>query len=260
MHVLLVGLGNMGMKYLAKLEELQELPVLCDIDPYKNIGKHPFYCHFGEIKESVVRAIVAVNPEDHVEVAGRLLSEGVPVLLEKPPALSSKEFALIADDPNLEISEIELYSFPVKSFPKDIRVKEIRAERLNRGRGYINPLWDLAWHDLYVLQYLFGDVEVSRVREGEIWELEGSAAGVPFTLRVAWEHRGEVRRRWTLRAEEGEVIMDFLREEITFNGHIRRRSGGDKLKEMVSDFLRGSRRRGSTLRAMRNLKILEKIS
>jgi len=153
MHVLLVGLGNMGMKYLAKLEELQELPVLCDIDPYKNIGRHPFYCHFGEIKESVV-----------------------PVLLEKPPALSSEEFALIADDPNLEISEIELYSFPVKSFPRDIRVKEIRAERLNRGRGYINPLWDLAWHDLYVLQYLFGDVEVFRVRRGKVWELEGSVA------------------------------------------------------------------------------------
>jgi len=54
--------------------------------------------------------------------------------------------------------------------------------------------------------------------------------------------------------------MDFLREELILNGHIKRRSGGDKLKEMVSDFLRGSRRRGSTLRAMKNLKILEKIS
>jgi len=125
MHVLLIGLGNMGMKYLAKLEELQELPVLCDIDPYKNIGRHPFYCHFGEVKESVGRAIVAVNPENHVEIAEKLLSEGVPVLLEKPPALTSREFSRIAHDSNLEISEIELYSFPVRSFPKEMKVREI---------------------------------------------------------------------------------------------------------------------------------------
>ncbi len=257
MHVLLVGLGNMGMKYLAKLEELQELPVICDIDPYKNIGRHPFYCHFGEIRERVVRAIVAVNPENHVEIASSLLSEGIPVLLEKPPALSSAEFRAIADDPNLEISEIELYSFPVRNFPERVRVLEIHAERLNRGRGYLNPLWDLAWHDLYVLQYLFGDVELVDVREGEIWELTGHAGGIPFRVRVAWEYRGEVSRKWTLRTEEGEVVMDFLRDQLTYNGHIRCRSGGDKLREMVSDFLAGSRRRGSAHRAMRNLELLE---
>ncbi len=250
----------MGMKYLAKLEELEELPVLCDIDPYKNVKKYPFYCHFGEVKEEVKRAIVVVDPQHHVEIAKEFLRRGVPVLLEKPPARRSDEFREIWEDPNLEISEIELYSFPVKNFPKDVEVEEILIERLNKGRGYINPFWDLAWHDLYILQYLLGDVEVRSTREGDVWEMEGKAGGVPFRLRVAWEHRGDVVRRWLLKTSRGDMVMDFLREEILFDGERKRKKEGDKLREMVSDFLSGRRREGSTLRALRNLELLETLS
>ncbi len=260
MHVLLIGLGNMGMKYLAKLEELQELPVLCDIDPYKNVKRYPFYCHFGDIKEEIKRTIVAVNPEHHVEIAKSFLEKGIPVLLEKPPARTSGEFKEICNYEHLEISEIELYSFPVKNFPEGVEVEEILIERLNRGRGYINPLWDLAWHDLYILQYLFGEVEVSNFRSGEVWELTGRVEGIPFRLRVAWEYRGEVVRRWSLRTSKGDMLMDFMREEITYGGKTLRKREGDKLREMVSDFLKGKRREGSRKRALRNLELLESLS
>ncbi len=250
----------MGMKYLAKLEELEEIPVLCDIDPYKNINKYPFYSHFGDVKEEIKRVIIAVNPEHHVEIAQKFLEKGIPVLLEKPPAKSSREFARICNNPKLEISEIELYSFPVKNFPKNVSVKEILIERLNKGKGYINPLWDLAWHDMYILQYLFGDIELLDVKTGEVWELEGKAGGVPFRLRVAWEYKGDVIRRWRLRtADAGEIILDFLKEELIYNGKTLRKTHGDKLKEMVSDFLEGMKREGSTLRALKNLKLLESL-
>ncbi len=260
MHVLLVGLGNMGMKYLAKLEELEALPVLCDVDPYKNVKKYPFYCHFGDVKENLSRVIVAVDPVHHVEIAREFLSKGVPVLLEKPPARSSEEFRTIAQDENLEISEIELYSFPVKNLPKDLSVEEILIERLNKGRGYINPLWDLAWHDMYILQYLFGDIELESFKEGDIWELRGKAGGVPFLLRVAWEYGGDVVRKWTLRTSQGEVVMDFLREELRLGKSVLRKPRGDKLLDMVRDFVEGNRREGSTARALRNLELLESLS
>jgi len=260
MHILLVGLGNMGMKYLAKLEELEELPILCDIDPYKNTKRYPFYCHFGEVKEELRGVIVAVDPRHHVEIAKGFLEKGVPVLLEKPPALRSEEFREIWEDPNLEVSEIELYSFPVKRFPKGVQVEEVLIERLNRGKGYINPFWDLAWHDLYLLQYLLGEVRVVGYRDGEVWEMEGRAGGVPFLLRVAWEHKGEVVRRWLLKTRKGELCMDFLREELVVGEERERRREGDKLTEMVSDFISGRRREGSTLRALRNLELLESLS
>ena len=259
MHVLLVGLGNMGMKYLAKLEELEELPVLCDVDPYKNVRRYPFYCHFGDIKEDIKRAIVAVNPEHHVEIAGEFLERGIPVLLEKPPAKTSIQFRRIAQNEGLEVSEIELYSFPVKNFPRDLKVESIHIERLNRGRGYINPLWDLAWHDMYILQYLFGELELENFSEGEVWELTGRAGGVPFKLRVAWEYKGDVVRKWTVKTSQGEVVMDFLKEEIAHGGKVLKKKEGDKLREMVDDFLKGRRREGSALRALRNLELLESL-
>ncbi len=248
----------MGMKYLAKLEELEEIPVLCDVDPYKNVKKYPFYCHFGDVKEKIKRVIVAINPENHVEVAREFLSRGIPVLLEKPPAKSSEEFSAIAHSPLLEVSEIELYSFPVRNFPKGLEVSEILIERLNRGRGYINPLWDLAWHDLYVLQYLFGDIELKGGSDGDVWELEGTAGGVPFLLRVAWEYEGEVTRRWVLQGKE-EIEMNFLTEELRIGEKVFRKGSGDKLRDMVGDFIAGRRREGSAQRALRNLELLESL-
>ncbi|WP_461831791.1 Gfo/Idh/MocA family oxidoreductase [Aquifex sp.] len=262
MHILLVGLGNMGLKYLKKLEELGLKPVLCDKNPEKlNIGKdYPFYCHLGDVKEDITHAIVAVNPEEHVKVAKELLNRGVKVLLEKPPALTSKEFSEIYQNPNLEISEIELYSEAVKNFPHDVEPREIFIERLNKGRGYINPLWDLAWHDLYILQYLFGKVEVEEVKKnGVVWELLGKVKGrVPFRLRVAWDYPGQVRR-WVVKTDKGDVIMDFSKEELIFGNIKRSRLYGDKLREMVQDFIEGVRREGSRKRAMENLKVLESL-
>lgn len=253
----------MGSKYLKKLKELSHLPVVCDIDPEKanECKECPFYCHIGDVKEEINRVIIAVKPEDHVKLAKEFLQKNIPVLLEKPPALTSKEFEEIADNPLLEISEIELYSEGVKHFPLDIQPQEIVIERLNKGRGYINPLWDLAWHDLYILQYLFGDVDVQGFsRNGLIWSLKGRVRGkVPFTIKVAWNYPEKQVRRWTVKTEKGNLILDFQNETLEYGNFKRQRLFGDKLREMVSDFLEGIRREGSKERALKNLKILERI-
>jgi len=252
----------MGSKYLLKLQEMGIIPVLCDLNPEKTdlCEVCPFYCHFGDVKEDISRVIIAVNPEDHVQVASEFLSRGIPVLLEKPPASTSEEFRKISDDPNLEVSEIELYSHPVRAYPENLKPDFISIERLNRGRGYINPLWDLAWHDLYILQFLFGDIDLTDYSSGDVWTLKGSAGGIPFELKTAWEYKGDVSRKWILETTSGEkVVMDFLKEELTVNGRITRREKGDKLGEMVEDFLRGRRREGSSLRALRNLELLESL-
>ncbi|RUM32293.1 MAG: gfo/Idh/MocA family oxidoreductase [Aquifex sp.] len=263
MHILLVGLGNMGSKYLKKLRELNLKPVVCDTDLRKSelCKDCPFYRNIEDVKEEISHAIVAVNPENHVKVAKELLDRGIPVLLEKPPALSSEEFLKIANNPLLEISEIELYSEVVKSFPSQINPKEIFIERLNKGSGYINPLWDLAWHDFYILQYLFGDIKLENVSKNElIWEVKGKVKGeIPFTLKVAWNYPDEQVRRWTVKTDKGDIVMDFQREEITYGDFKKQRIYGDKLREMVQDFVEGIRREGSRERALKNLRLLENL-
>lgn len=255
MHVLLVGLGNMGNKYFWKLEQIGEPLVLCDIDPTKNRKTHPFYCHFGDIKEELRAVIVAVDPQDHASIAHQFLSKGLPVLLEKPPAVSSREFSLIKDYPGLFVSEVEAYSVCAEYLQKPRR--SLRIERFGRGRGYISPLWDLAWHDLYLLQRVSPHIQLKALHvEDRVWTLTGQLEEVPFSISVAWEHP-EPKRVWRI---DEELLLDFGQERVYREGRLLREEKRDKLKLMLEDFLRGNFNRDSADRAYRNLKLLESLS
>ncbi len=255
MHVLLIGLGNMGRKYLSKLEEMGKLPVLCDRDPNKAVGNYPFYCHFEEIQEPTKAVIIAVDPTEHVKLAKFFLENGASILLEKPPALSQREFMEIYHHPRLYISEVESFSSCLGYFPKD--VKEIHIERLGRGKGYLSPLWDLAWHDLYLLQMYFKELHITSFKMGDVWHLEGKADGVPFSIKVAWEHPSP-SRKWFING--GSLVLDFAKEEVWKNGKLIHKENRDKLRLMVEAFLSGNFDPKSKDRALKNLELLEKTT
>ncbi|MEZ0361358.1 MAG: Gfo/Idh/MocA family oxidoreductase [Hydrogenobacter sp.] len=252
MHVLLVGFGNMGKKYLLKLEELGESPILCDRDPKKATDKYPFYCHIGDVKEEIKAVIIAVEPSEHVSLSRIFLKRGIPVLLEKPPALNYEEFKEIYSYPNLYVSEVETFSSCLQYFPKD--VKSLNIERFGKGKGYISPLWDLAWHDLYLLQLFFKSIELKKMDVNHVWELKGEADGVPFILKVAWEHP-EPSRRWII--NEGDLVLDFAKEEVWKDDKLLSGEKRDKLRIMVERFLAGRFDQKSKERAMKNLLLLE---
>ncbi len=265
--VVLVGLGNMGRKYLNKLLQLGIKPTLCDIDASlrEEFESFEFYCFFEDIEPSGgEKVIVAVNPTHHPKIARHFLKKGAKVLLEKPPALSTEEFNHLLSEfgnKNLLVSEIERYSYALRNFDLPETVKRIEIKRINRGRGYINPIWDLAWHDLYILLTLFGEVDVEDLKEiSETRKtLVGKADGIPFTLEVAWNHP-TVDRSWTIHTDEGKIVLDFLTERRFEYGKLTsERKGGDKLLEMVSDFLSCSYERNSAVRALRILEMLEKV-
>ena len=252
MRILLVGVGNMGRKYLTKMAELGHTPILCDTDPDKRVNGFSFYCHVEEVKEQVDAAIVAIEPSEHVKVSKPLLEMGLPVLLEKPPALSYREFQKIEPYTHLYISEIETFSSCLKYFPE--KVHTLSIERLGRSKGYVSPLWDLAWHDLYLLQLFFENIWITQVKTGELWEINGEADRIPFSLKVAWEHPAP-SRRWVI--NEGELILDLAKEEVWVKGELLHSEPRDKLKLMLKAFLEGEFDKESRERAKRNLLLLE---
>ncbi|WP_448587500.1 Gfo/Idh/MocA family protein [Thermocrinis sp.] len=255
MHILVVGLGNMGKKYLVKLEELGKRLVLCDRDPEKGTNNHPFYCHLEDIQEEVGAVIIAVDPKDHVRLSKGFLEKGIPVLLEKPPALSSKEFMEIHPYANLYISEIESFSSCLRLIPRE-GVKSISIERLGKGKGYVSPLWDLAWHDLYLLQNLFKEVEVEDLRVDHVWELRGRVDNAEFSIKVAWEHPNP-SRRWVI--DGGSIVIDLAKEEVWEMGRLVHRGNTDKLRSMLESFLSGNFDSKSKDRAMKNILLLEGV-
>jgi len=91
--VLLIGLGNMGRKYLKKFEELGIKPSLCDINENLRgeFEDYPFFCSYKDLKDTPEKVFVAVNPQYHPEIAAHFLERGSYVFLEKPPALSVGE-------------------------------------------------------------------------------------------------------------------------------------------------------------------------
>ncbi len=261
---MLIGLGSMGRKYLSKFKELNLKPTLCDLNPAlrEEFKEFEFYCFYDEIETAPEKVFVVVNPEHHPKIARHFLERESFVFLEKPPALKRGDFESLIRNfgtDRLAVSEIERYSAAVKGF-KPQGVKKISIKRLNPRRGYINPFWDIGWHDFYLLLHLFGDFEIEKHRRlGKYRHLVSGIAGgsVPFEYELAWEHTGEVKRFWELETESGKVVLDFLNERRIVNGKtVSERTGGDKLLEMVSDVLEGSYDTTSTERA---LKILEKL-
>lgn len=176
------------------------------------------------------------------------------MLLEKPPALSAEEFKSIMAYSQLFVSEVESYSACVRFLR--LPEKALKIERFGKGRGYISPLWDLAWHDLYLLQRL-GRISLRALEVWDgVWTLKGTVEGIPFELSVAWEHP-EPRRRWHI---DEELLLDFGEERVYRGGKLLWEEKRDKLRLMVEDFLRGNYDRGSVQRAYTNLLLLEELS
>ena len=266
--VLLIGLGNMGRKYLKKFEELGIKPSLCDINENLRgeFEDYPFFCSYGDLEDTPEKVFVAVNPQYHPEIAAHFLERGSYVFLEKPPALSGGELIPLVEKygkDHLGVSEIERYSFAVRNLKiNPERVLGIKINRLNAGKGYINPVWDLAWHDLYLLLYLFGDFKIKEVhKRGEhFYTLKGEVLNsIPFELNVAWNYP-QVDRSWGIETPDGEIILDFYRERRIENGIITsERKSGDKLLEMVKDVLEDKYDPLSVERAIKLLSELERI-
>jgi len=265
--VVLVGLGNMGKKYLNKFLELGIKPTLCDINEavLKEFNNFELYCFYEDIAPSgKEKVFVAVNPERHPQIAEHFLKGGAYVFLEKPPAVDFKTFFRLVErygTSNLGVSEIERYSYAVKNFTTPPDIERIEIKRLNRGKGYINPLWDLAWHDLYLLLYLFGDIELKNVHRLGTYHylITGTVKNIPLSLEVAWNYP-EVDRSWKIYTTKGEIVFDFLNERrVEFGRVTSERKSKDKLLEMVEDVLKGTYDRNSVYRALRILEELKKL-
>ena len=115
-------------------------------------------------------AIIATPVATHFDLATRVLNTGKNVLVEKPLATSVKEvdeIAEIAKDRNLVamVGHTFLFSPPVRYVKALLdsgalgEVRYIYSQRLNLGqlRPDVDALWNLAPHDVSIIQYWLDD-------------------------------------------------------------------------------------------------------
>ena len=270
MKVGIVGTGNMGSKYIKKFDLLGLDAVLIDIDS-KKLAEYPDkfskYTDINEAlkKEDISHLFIATDPRSHIPLAKKALERGINVMVEKPPSINPSELEEAVDFAEkkgavLSVSEIELRANTVRNLNISTDVNDIEAYRLNLGRGYINPFYDLAWHDLYIINYLFGNFTIKKVKEkGDIFEIRGETKNNEFFLQVAWSHKF-LRRQWLLKTKEGEITLDFAEDKIIYPaGAVVEKDSVDKLELMIKQFIKEPSFE-SSLRAINILKEFSKFS
>jgi predicted dehydrogenase len=120
------------------------------------------------IDDPVVDAVVIATPAaTHFDLARRALVAGKPALVEKPLAISSEQAARLIDTAArhrqvLMVDHTYAYAEPVRQIKRLIETGQVGrlhyydSARANLGtfRPDVNVLWDLAVHDLAILDVL----------------------------------------------------------------------------------------------------------
>lgn len=185
-----IGLGYWGPNLARNFAASQrtELRWLCDLDQSRLSALGSSYPHARTSSDSEellsdadLDAVAIATPvSTHYEVAKRALLAGKHVLVEKPLAAHSdqaQELMELALDRDLVlfVDHVFLYSPSVQKMGEIYRsgeIGEIRfidSVRINLGliQNDVNVLWDLAPHDLSIIDFLLERAPVSVVAVGE---------------------------------------------------------------------------------------------
>lgn len=180
MNVALIGYGYWGPNLARNVVQNSPFDLLyvCDQDQQRlNLLKknYPFVKTSNNYKEVILDknvdcVIVATNPASHYEISKLALENNKHVLVEKPMATNiehAEDLINLAKKKNLTlmVDHTFLYNGVVKSMKEIVdsgnfgRINYIDSTRINLGifQNDVNVLWDLASHDLSVINHLLKD-------------------------------------------------------------------------------------------------------
>ena len=195
----------------------------------------------GEIEEILdderIDAVVVATPVgSHYELSLKVLESGKHVLVEKPMAMSAQEInkiGVLANNKNLVamVGHTFLYN-PAVWAVKDIidsgelgDIRYIYSQRVNLGRirSDVDALWNLAPHDISIVQYWLGELTPISVKRSGMAYVQPGIEDVSFlnleypenilvNIHVSWLDPRKVRRI-TVVGSEKMVIYDDLADD-----------------------------------------------
>lgn len=180
---LLLGHGRMGRLHARKLSARPDVRLVVH-DPAQGLvaprGLKPDF------------AVVATPTSTHRTLAGELLADGVPCLVEKPLAGTVHDAAALAELPGLAVGHSERFHPAVRALHEQLsgqRPRFLQARRLapvpTAGPPEIDVVWDIMVHDLDLALAWMGP-GWSMVRATGVGVLGGSLDLAE--ARVEWPH------------------------------------------------------------------------
>lgn len=135
---------------------------------------------------------IATPPQTHYDIARAAIEQGKHVLVEKPMALRSEDcesLTALAKKRGvlLMVDHVYVYKNAVQNMRKLVDVGEMGhiryydSVRVNLGlfQSHVNVLWDLGPHDLSIVDYLLGGLEIDK-----IWASGSKMKGVEHEYQV----------------------------------------------------------------------------
>ncbi len=174
MKIGIIGLGHWGKNYLRVFNELDvfEEIILCDSDEslVSIYSKNKLFSNAQAIFDdrSIESIVIATSPKTHFELLTKAINTNKNILIEKPVVVStlqSKKILKRQYEGLILAGHTFLYNNAVR-YMKNFLQKEdigeiyyVNCKRVHLGliRDDVNVLWDLAPHDISILNFLFGD-------------------------------------------------------------------------------------------------------
>jgi predicted dehydrogenase len=241
-----IGCGYWGSKHLRILNSLPEVAEVLIIEPDRNIRENaaaafPLARAFPDLDAALPNAdafIVATPTITHFAVALKCLRHRKHVLLEKPMARSLEEACVLFDEARasnvtLMVGHTFEFNTAVRELKRRIvpgelgRVHYIHSARRNLGpyRSDVNVVWDLAPHDISIMNYLLGSFPsavsawgATNARPGTedlaYIRIEYRDLGVTGFVHVSWLDPHKVREVVVVGSKKMAVYDDLLDEHL----------------------------------------------
>ena len=191
------------------------------------------------LNDSEVEAVIIATPAaTHFELAMKALESGKHVLVEKPMACSVDEVEQIsnlADEKKLVamVGHTFIYNSAVRYVKKLIdsselgNIRYIYSQRVNLGRirSDVDVLWNLAPHDVSIIQYWLGNPRPISISQKGMAYVQNGVNDVVFmnitypdnvmaNIHVSWLDPQKIRRITVVGSEKMVIFDDIAENKI----------------------------------------------
>jgi predicted dehydrogenase len=249
--VAVVGCGYWGSKHVRVLSGLPSVSQVFAVDAnsqtrdqirtaFPSAAVAP---DLAAVLRNVDGVIVATPPHNHVEIATLALSAGKSVLIEKPIATSLRDAQhLVRMGKRNGAAVIAGHTYEFNPIVHDLRrrivagefgeIRYLHSERLNLGlyRTDVNVIWDLAPHDISIMNFLLNETPRS-VRAWGVscaggnmidvahFQLEYPENGLVGTGFNSWTDPRRVRQLTIVGSKKMAVFDDVADEKLKIFDH-----------------------------------------
>lgn len=211
-RIIHIGTGPWGKNYLTAYKDFPVSVTVATRDTWKQL-----------IEEMPDGVVICTPPDTHCEIAQHALTREIPVMIEKPLALSYNEAKMLSvyRTPIL-VNHIYLFSAQYQALKSSVAgMRPIHIETVGIGSkshdGY-SVLWDYGPHDIAIALDLMENspnqvlATKQELADGQIYDVElsfgESAASLRFGLGTSRE------RRVRIESSKGEAVFEDSGAEV----------------------------------------------